>query len=295
MPAPSCDHAAPSQRATKLVEPPKGTAPAAATSPFGSSASALTPPTVPVPSGVHVAPFHRATLFALAPPAVPNQPPTTTSPFGSGSRAFTLPVVPFDGAKVAVDGANVAAQPVPFQRATWLAATPPAARKYPNASTSALGRTASASTSSSTPEPSGDQPAPSKTAMRFTFAAPAWPKSPPATTPPPGSGASAVAALPSPPPSADQLVPSQRAMLATLVVPELAKKPLATRSPFGNRTRDWTAPPPGPLKPAPSADHVDPFQRATLLTIVPPAVSKRPPTTTSPPGSVARQLPASAG
>src|SRR5690606_28206152 len=55
----------------------------------GRTASAATTELVPVPSGDHAVPSHRAMWFADEPPAVVNRPAATRSPFASTAKART--------------------------------------------------------------------------------------------------------------------------------------------------------------------------------------------------------------
>lgn len=64
-------------------------------------------PTRPLPSGDHVAPFHRAMRFAPTPPADEKLPAATMSPFGMRANADTGPLQPTPRGDHAV----------PFQRA----------------------------------------------------------------------------------------------------------------------------------------------------------------------------------
>src|ERR1043165_1844925 len=91
--------------------------PAAATSPFGRTATAVTEPFVPVPRECHVAPSHRAMLLALTPKTVLNVPATIRSPLGSPAtaRAPRKPALPggFQGADQSpVAGSHAASPPL---------------------------------------------------------------------------------------------------------------------------------------------------------------------------------------
>src|SRR5262249_31105052 len=82
----------------------------------------------------------------------------------------------------------------------------------------------------------------------------------------------------------------QSAMDAALTLPAVSKRPPATRSPLARTARALTDGVPFPDTPAPRLDHAVPFQRATRLADVPPAVVNVPPATTSPLGRAASAL-----
>src|SRR5688572_10784331 len=66
----------------------------ASRSPFAASANADASPARPPPSGDHAVPFQRAMLFTGTPPATSNAPAATTSPFANSSTVFTEKFVP---------------------------------------------------------------------------------------------------------------------------------------------------------------------------------------------------------
>src|SRR5579862_1348041 len=140
---------------------------------------------MPVPRGAQDEPFQRAMRLALTPPAEVNRPPAIKSPLGSMVSAYTSglnrPPVPMP------NGAQVE----PFQRAMWLALTPPAEVNWPPATRSPLESTASAQTALSIPVPRAIHVEPSQRAMEFALTPPAMLNEPPATRSPFGITVSA--------------------------------------------------------------------------------------------------------
>src|SRR5262245_16325782 len=126
--------------------------------------------------------------------------------------------------------------------------------------------------------------------MRFAATPPASVNPPAATTSPFGITATAVTNEPfgtygKPLPSADHEIPFQRAMLLAPGVPLVAKLPATITSPFGATAVAATRAPGSTAKPTPSADHVAPFQMATLPAAPPPACVNSPAAAMLPPGS----------
>src|SRR5689334_23275368 len=178
-------------------------------------------------------------------------------------------------------------QDVPFQRAMWLAGTPPAVVNIPPATSSPLGRIVRAPTSKSVPLPRPDQVVPFQRATLLAANPPATlAKRPPTTRPPLGRRARArtLSLFPYIPlPKSDQETPFQRAIRSTITRPARVMYPHATRSPLGMTYRAVTR----LFNPLPRDDHVVPFQRAMWLAVTLPAVVKSPPTTRSPLGRTA--------
>src|SRR5262245_36153486 len=108
--------------------------------------------------------------------------------------------------------------------------------------------------------------------MLFTAVPPAVLNSPAATRSPFGIGgadatlASSPRKPPMPEPIGDQFVPSHRAIRLAAMPPMLVKWLPATRSPFGRAARTRTE----LFEPAPSDNHVLPFQRTRWLDTPPP-------------------------
>src|SRR3954468_15701280 len=90
------------------------------------------------------------------------------------------------------------------------------------------------------------------------------------------------------PPIAAHEEPSQRARRSASTLPAALKNPAATTPPSGSVVMVDTPGTDVPaLRPVPSADHDEPFQRAMALTAAPPMVINLPPAMTSPLGSAA--------
>ena len=162
--------------------------------------------------------------FAATPPADVKLPPATNWPSGSTARADTLAN---DPVPTPAPSGN---HSFPSQRATRVAARPPAEVKVPPATRSPFGITASAFTSPFIPDPSGNQAVPFHRAMCPALRPSAVVKAPAATTSPPGRTASAYTLPLVPSPMDDKAAPSHRAILLAATPPAVVKAPPATPS-----------------------------------------------------------------
>src|SRR5690606_15929949 len=176
--------------------------------------------------------------------------------------------------------------------ATLLTSRPPAVRNGPPTIRSPS-KTASVSTNRSVPVPadpvSGDQAVPSQVATLSTTVPPASGNCPAATRVPSRTVSAETLGTdvpPTPSPSVDQVPSRQAAMPLAGCPPAWVKRPPTIRSPSNScsamtagGTKEWPTPgaePPG------NADQVVPAQRATWLTVTPPACVNAPPTMRSP-------------
>ena len=277
-------HAVPSKRAIPCATAPGAcwNMPPASRSPAGRRCNANTIELKPSGIGSTLR-FGPSRPKPRMPPGNCRSPPTNRSPFGRGSRQRTSS--PYCGVPA------TSCQLVPFQRRTMRGALPPPVPGPPPTTISPFARSWMPVTAIPGPLPSALHEVPFQRPSPLAVRPPRPSNEPPASTSPLAAMRRAVTKPTVPMPSADHAPPFHSAMPCASRPPAYQNTPPTTTAPLGRTASEATVGgvPPGysGARALPNALHAVPFQLASPVTAVPPALLNWPPAINVPFGSTA--------